>query len=173
LPIPFTEEAVHHVAARVRRVQEVLGRRIALENVSYYAAPEQAMSEVTFINAVLAEADCDLLLDLNNLYVNSLNHRYDPLGFLRQLPGGRIRYAHVAGHYLEPDGLRVDTHGAAVIEPVWGLLREAYRLFGVFPTLLERDFNLPPLEDLLAEVETLAALQREWGGSEERRRGHG
>jgi len=173
LPIPFTEEAVHHVAARVRRVQEVLGRRIALENVSYYAAPEQAMSEVAFINAVLAEADCDLLLDLNNLYVNSLNHRYDPLGFLRQLPGGRIRYAHVAGHYLEPDGLRVDTHGAAVIDPVWDLLRDAYRLFGVFPTLLERDFNLPPLQELLAEMETIAALQREWGGSEERRRAHG
>ncbi len=159
LPIPFTEEAVRHVAARVRRVQDMLERRIALENVSYYAAPSQEMPEIDFINAVLEEADCDLLLDVNNIYVNSINHCYDPVGFLAQLPARRILYAHVAGHYEEAPDLRVDTHGADVIDPVWALLAEAYARFGVFPTLLERDFNIPPLDELVEEVSTIARLQ--------------
>ena len=159
LPIPFTEEAVHHVAARVRRVQDILERRIALENVSYYAAPGQEMPEVDFIGAVLTEADCDLLLDVNNIYVNSINHRYDPFEFLARLPGERIRYAHIAGHYVEAPDLRVDTHGADVIDPVWELLDAAYARFGVFPTLLERDFNIPPMPRLLCEVERIAAAQ--------------
>jgi uncharacterized protein len=101
MPIPFTAEAVTYVAARVKRVQEILGRRIALENASYYAAPGQELSELDFIRAVLEEADCDLLLDVNNIYVNSINHRYDPVQFLYGLPGERIRYVHVAGHYHE------------------------------------------------------------------------
>lgn len=113
LPIPFTEDAVHYVAARIRRTQEILDRRIAIENVSYYGAPGQEMQEIDFINAVLAEADCDLLLDINNIYVNSINHRYDPETFLKVLPGERIAYAHVAGHYVEAEDLRVDTHGQA------------------------------------------------------------
>ena len=161
LPIPFTEEAVHHVATRVRRVQDLLERRIALENVSYYAAPGQEMPEIDFINAVLEEADCDLLLDINNIYVNAINHRYDPVGFLGRLPARRILYAHIAGHYEEAPDLRVDTHGADVIDPVWTLLAEAYARFGVFPTLLERDFNIPPLEVLTEEVGTIARLQAE------------
>jgi uncharacterized protein (UPF0276 family) len=159
LPIPFTEEAVRHVAARVRRVQDILERRIALENVSYYAAPGQEMAEIDFVNAVLAEADCDLLLDVNNIYVNAINHRYDPVDFLARLPGERILYAHIAGHYEEAADLRVDTHGADVIDPVWNLLADAYDRFGVFPTLLERDFNIPPLDVLLGEVDTIAQLQ--------------
>lgn len=161
LPIPFTEGAVRHVAARVRRVQDLLERRIALENVSYYAAPGQEMSEIDFINAVLAEADCDLLLDVNNIYVNSINHGYDPVDFLARLPAERIAYAHIAGHYVEAPDLRVDTHGADVIDPVWALLAEAYARFGVFPTLLERDFNIPPLDQLVAEVAIIARLQAE------------
>jgi uncharacterized protein (UPF0276 family) len=160
MPIPFTEEAVTHVARRVRQVQDMLERRIALENVSYYAAPGQEMSELDFINAVLTEADCDLLLDVNNIVVNSINHRYDPLAFLNGLPGGRIVYGHVAGHYAEAPDLRVDTHGADVIEPVWQLLDRAYERFGVFPTLLERDFNIPPLETLTDEVARIAQSQR-------------
>jgi uncharacterized protein (UPF0276 family) len=159
LPIPFTEEAVHHVADRVRRVQDILERRIALENVSYYAAPGQEMPEIDFINAVLEEADCDLLLDVNNIYVNSINHGYDPVDFLGRLPPDRILYAHIAGHYEETPDLRVDTHGADVIDPVWALLAEAYARFGIFPTLLERDFNIPPLEVLVQEVGTIARLQ--------------
>ena len=159
LPLPFTEEAVAHVAGRVCEVQDILGCRIALENASYYAVPQQEMSESEFIAAVLQEADCDLLLDVNNIYVNSINHRYDPLEFLHSLPLDRARYIHVAGHYDEAEDLKIDTHGADVIDPVWGLLAEAYRLCGALPTLLERDFNLPPLVELLAEVDQIRQLQ--------------
>lgn len=160
MPIPFTEEAVRHVAARIRRVQDVLGRRIAVENVSYYAAPYQAMDEVDFINAVLAEADCDLLLDVNNIYVNAINHGYDAHDFLARMPTARIASYHIAGHYDEADDLKVDTHGAAVKEEVWSLLQAAYRIHGVHPTLLERDFNFPAMPVLLAEVERIRVLQR-------------
>jgi len=159
LPIPFTDEAVRHVAARVRQVQDILGRRIALENASYYAAPGREMDEITFINAVIAESDCDLLLDVNNIQVNAINHGYDPYELLSALPGERICYGHIAGHHVEAEGLRVDTHGAAVIDPVWDLLDAAYDRFGVFPTLLERDFNIPPVPELLTEVEHIAKAQ--------------
>ncbi len=162
MPIPFTDDAVHYVAGRIRRVQEILERRIAIENVSYYAAPGAQMDENSFINAVLKEADCDLLLDVNNIYVNSVNHRYDPVEFLKALPGDRIAYCHVAGHYREDVDLIVDTHGANVIDPVWDLLDKAYAHFGVFPTLLERDFNFPPLPELLGEIETIHRYQRKW-----------
>jgi uncharacterized protein (UPF0276 family) len=105
------------------------------------------------------------LLDINNIYVNSINHRYDPETFLRALPGERIAYAHVAGHYVEAEDLRIDTHGADVIDPVWRLLETAYRHFGVFPTLLERDFNIPPAEVLLSEVDIIVGLQRKCSAS--------
>ena len=165
MPIPFTDEAVAHVAARIRQVQDALGRRIAVENVSYYAAhPQpagtQAMDEATFVAAVLAEAGCDLLLDVNNVYVNAVNHGYDPHAFLARMPGDRIASYHVAGHYDEAVDLKVDTHGAPVKGDVWDLLAEAYRLHGVRPTLLERDFNLPPLAVLLEEVDRIRQLQR-------------
>ena len=159
LPLPFTEQAVHHVAGRIRRVQDALGRRLAVENVSYYAAPHQAMAEIDFVNAVLEEADCDLLLDVNNVYVNAINHRYDPLHFLDRLPGHRICYIHVAGHYDEADDLKIDTHGAPVKGDVWSLLEAAYARFGVRPTLLERDFHFPPFAELLDEVATIRACQ--------------
>jgi uncharacterized protein (UPF0276 family) len=162
MPIPFTEEAVHHVAARIRRVQDILERRIAMENISYYAAPGREMEEIEFINAVLEEADCDLLLDVNNIYVNSINHRYDAETFLTSLPAERVVYFHIAGHYDEADDLKVDTHGAAIIDPVWALLETAYRHFGVVPTLLERDFNIPPLPELLGEVSHIKGLQEKW-----------
>ncbi len=160
LPIPFTEEAVYYVAARVRQAQDILGRRMALENASYYAAAGHELSELEFINAVVAEADCGLLLDVNNIYVNSINHRYDPYEFLAGLPGERATYIHIAGHYHEAEDLRVDTHGADVIDPVWDLLRAAYQRFGILPTLLERDFNIPPLTELLNEVELVREQQR-------------
>jgi uncharacterized protein (UPF0276 family) len=163
MPIPFTEEAVQYVADRIRRVQDILERRIGMENVSYYAAPGQEMSEIDFVNAVIAEADCDLHIDINNIYVNAINHRYDAGEFLRALPGHRIVYAHIAGHYVEAEDLRVDTHGDDVCEPVWDLLKVAYEAFGVFPTLLERDFNIPPLNELLTEVDRIIEYQ---GGAE-------
>lgn len=159
LPIPFTEEAVHYVASRVRQVQDIIGGRMALENASYYAQPHSDLSEVEFINAVVQESDCDLLLDVNNIYVNSINHGYDPVEFLASLPLARARYIHVAGHYNEADDLKVDTHGADVIDPVWSLLAEAYRHLGPIPTLLERDFNFPPLPELLGEVNQIRTLQ--------------
>jgi len=162
MPIPFTAEAVHWVAQRVRRVQEILERPMALENVSYYAHPGGDLQEIEFLNAVLEEADCGLHLDVNNIYVNSINHGYDPEAFLDRLPGERIVYCHVAGHYEEAEDLRVDTHGSEVIDPVWRLLERAYERFGVFPTLLERDFNIPPLPELLQEVGSIAELQQKW-----------
>lgn len=169
LPLPFTEEAVNYVAQRIRRVQDFLGQRIAMENASYYAAPAQAMSELDFINAVLEEADCDLLLDVNNIFVNSINHGYDPGAFLAGLPVERARYVHVAGHYVEAEDLRVDTHGADVINPVWELLGAAYRRFGALPTLLERDFNIPRLPELLGEVHTIRRLQQLYRRSPDKR----
>ena len=160
MPIPFTEEAVKHVAGRIRRTQDILERRIAVENASYYCAPGAEMAEIEFILAVLDDADCDLLLDINNIYVNSVNHGYNAVEFLHQLPGERIAYSHIAGHYNEAEDLIVDTHGADVIDPVWALLDEAYKFFGVFPTLLERDFNIPPLPELLSEVEKIGEIQQ-------------
>jgi uncharacterized protein len=163
MPIPFTEEAVRYVSARIRRTQEILEQKIAVENASFYVAPViNKMSELEFIKAVLEEADCLLHLDVNNVYVNSVNHRYDALQFIRSLPAERTVYLHIAGHYREAEDLIVDTHGAGVIDPVWALLEKTYQIFGVHPTLLERDFNIPPLEELAAEVRRIAALQAKW-----------
>jgi len=160
MPIPFTLEAVDYVADRISQIQDFLGQRIALENASYYAAPGQDMSEIEFTAAVLEKADCGLLLDVNNIYVNSINHQYDAREFMASLPGHRVVYGHIAGHYNEAEDLRVDTHGADVIDPVWDLLDLAYKQFGVFPTLLERDFNIPPVDKLLLEVERISTIQR-------------
>jgi len=162
MPIPFTEEAVHYVAGRIRHVQDVLERRIGMENVSTYAMPAGEMSELEFLNAVLAEADCGLHLDINNIFVNSINHGLDAREYLTGIPAGRIVYAHIAGHYREDDDLRVDTHGEDVLAEVWDLLDEAYARYGVFPTLLERDFNIPPLAELLGEVDEIVNRQRMW-----------
>jgi uncharacterized protein (UPF0276 family) len=168
LPIPFTGDAVKHVAARIRRAQDILERRIAIENASFYvAAPIAEMDEIAFIRAVLVEADCDLHLDVNNVYVNSVNHRYDPLEFIRAMPTERIVYLHMAGHYVEAEDLIVDTHGADVIDPVWALLDATYRIHGVAPTLLERDFNIPPLHELAREVERIAEIQARYRQDEQ------
>ncbi|MDC8831815.1 HvfB family MNIO-type RiPP peptide maturase [Alteromonas gilva] len=159
MPIPFTDEAVQYVADRVRKVQDILERPLVLENVSYYITADNRLSELEFINSVLAEADCSMLLDVNNVYVNSINHRYDPYQFIDKLPGKRIVYGHIAGHFDEAEDLRVDTHGSDVIEPVWQLLEHAYKTHHVFPTLLERDFNIPPMADLLKEVQRIKQIQ--------------
>lgn len=163
MPIPFTQEAVTYVASRIKQVQDILERRIAVENVSYYAAPGQEMQEIDFLNAVLEEADCDLLLDINNIFVNSINHGYDAEKFMTSVPKERVVYFHVAGHYVEAEDLRVDTHGSDVPNDVWSLLEKAYTHFGNVPTLLERDFNIPPLSKLLLEVDTVRSLQTKFG----------
>jgi hypothetical protein len=159
MPIPFTGEAVSYVAERIRRTQDILEQRIAIENIAYYAAPGKAMEELDFLLAVLAEADCDFLLDVNNLYVNSVNQGYDAEAFIAALPGGRIVSLHIAGHHAESEDFLIDTHGAPVIDPVWRLLDRVYERFGVLPTLLERDFNLPPLSELLTEIDAILRLQ--------------
>jgi len=159
MPIPFTEEAVTHTAKRIQRVQEILERRIVMENVSYYAAPGQEMTEIDFLNGVLEQADCDLLLDVNNIYVNSINHKYDAETYIKSVSSDRIAYLHIAGHYDEADDLKVDTHGADIIDPVWDLLQTTYQHHGVIPTLLERDFNIPSLESLISEVDQIKHYQ--------------
>lgn len=161
LPMPFSDEAALHVAKRIRQVQDFLGQRIAVENISYYASPFTALTEAEFINAVLAEADCDLLLDVNNVYVNSINHGYDARDFIAAMPTHSITYMHVAGHFDEADDLKIDTHGSDVIDPVWQLLEFSYCCHGVHPTLLERDFNFPPLPSLLAEVNRIRFTQQQ------------
>ena len=163
LPIPFTVDAVKHVAARIRRTQDILGRRIAVENASFYTPLASELSEPEFLLAILAEAGCDLLLDVNNVYVNSVNHCYDPRAFIDRIPAERVVYLHVAGHYNEAPDLIVDTHGADVVDPVWDLLGYTYRRIGVKPTLLERDFNIPPLPQLLAELGRVRSVQAATG----------
>ena len=163
LPIPFTADAVKHVAARIRRTQDILGRRIAVENASFYTPLASELSEPEFLLAILAEADCDLLLDVNNVYVNSVNHRYDARAFIDRIPAERVVYLHVAGHYNEAPDLIVDTHGADVVDPVWQLLEYTYDRIGVKPTLLERDFNIPPLPQLLAELRRVRSVQAATG----------
>lgn len=168
LPIPMTEKAVHYVAARIRQTQEILERRIAVENASFYvSAPISDMDEFEFLEAVLTEADCDWHIDVNNIYVNSVNFGFNPQHFLERAQQARLAkkvvYGHVAGHYEEAPDLLIDTHGASVIDPVWNLQAEAYRLLGVFPTLLERDTNIPPLSDLMPELCTISRLQMEVG----------
>lgn len=161
LPVPFTEEAVHYVAQRIRQTQDILEQRIAVENASFYVqAPISEMDEVSFINAVLSEADCDLHLDINNVYVNSVNFGFDPYAFLNQMPAARIVYGHMAGHLQVAPDLLVDTHGEAIIPPVWQLLAHAYQTLGSFPTLLERDSHIPALNVLMQEVNQIHAYQQ-------------
>lgn len=160
MPIPFTEEAIKHVVSRIVQVQDIIERPLVLENVSYYIAPGQEMDELEFTKSILKESGCQMLLDVNNVYVNSINHKYDAKAFINGLPSDKIVYGHIAGHYDEAEDLKVDTHGADVIEPVWDLLEHAYLTHGVFPTLLERDFNIPPLSELLAEVKKIKQIQQ-------------
>lgn len=161
LPIPCTGDAVQWVAARIRQAQDILGMQIGIENASRYLTPPGAeMSEADFICAVIKEADSLLHLDVNNVYVNSCNFAFDPLEFLDALPLDRTCYLHVAGHHVEPDGLLIDTHGATVIDPVWALLDAVYARVGPLPTCLERDFNLPALDELAREVAQITAAQQ-------------
>jgi uncharacterized protein (UPF0276 family) len=153
LPLPHTEEAVHHVAGRVRQVQDFLGRRILLENVSTYAEfVQSAMPEWEFLSAVAEAADCLLLLDVNNIYVNSQNHGFDPLRYLDAVPARRVQQIHLAGHSRN-GALLIDTHDHPVPEPVWALYAEALRRFGAVATMVERDDRIPPLQELVAELD--------------------
>jgi hypothetical protein len=153
LPLPYTEEALRHVVERVRRVQDFLGRRLLLENVSSYLTyRDSRLTEWEFLCAVADEADCLILLDVNNIYVSGYNHGFDPRTYLEAIPGERVRQIHLAGHrnlgrYL------IDTHDEPVTAPVWDLYELAARRFGPVSTMIERDDQIPPLPELLAELE--------------------
>ena len=159
MPIPFTDQAVKYVSERIQRVQDIIGQRLIIENVSAYAEPGKEMEEAEFVRAVIETADCDLLLDVNNVYVNSVNHGTDAMAFIKAMPTERIKYLHVAGHFDEADDLLVDTHGMEVKDIVWDVLAETYKIHGVIPTLLERDFNFPAIGELVAEVDQIRSLQ--------------
>lgn len=166
LPVPCTDDTVHWIAERVRQVQDFLEMPIGLENASYYFTPPgSTMAEQDFISAVVAESGCYLHLDVNNIYVNSQNFGFDAIDYLSTLPLSKTGYIHVAGHYVEEDGIIIDTHGAAVIDPVWQLLKRALASIGSdganIPICLERDFNFPAFEQLLLEINTIKDVQRE------------
>ncbi len=158
LPIPFREDAVRHVSKRLKRVQDFLGRKIAIENVSYYTPVAAEMDEATFISSVVEESGCDLLLDINNVFVNAFNHDYDAKGFIDRLPLSKVAYIHMAGHeQVEPD-LIIDTHGQPIIDPVYELFEWTVQKLRPVPVLLERDYNNTDLPEMQAEMTRLKEI---------------
>ena len=161
LPLPFTEEAIHNAASKIRQVQDSLGRRIMVENVSTYLRFRgSGMTEWEFLTAVVEEADCGILLDINNIYVNSRNHGFDPYLYLSGVPAGRVRQFHLAGHEDHGDFL-IDTHDQPVPDPVWSLFRAAVRRFGPVPALIERDAHIPEFSFLQDEARRADRLLQE------------
>lgn len=159
LPIPFTEDAVKHVSDRIKKVQDFLERKLVIEIVSYYSPLAAEMKEIEFINAVLNESDCLLLLDVNNIYVNGFNHHYNAKEFITQLPKEKVAYIHMAGHLQIDDDLIIDTHGEPIIDPVYELFEFTMNwLQKPVPVLLERDFNIPELAEIQREIEQLRYL---------------
>jgi uncharacterized protein (UPF0276 family) len=158
MPLPYTEEALSCVVERVGQVQDVLGRQILLENVSSYLTYHASdMTEWEFLREVAQRADCGILLDINNIYVSSVNHGFDASAYLRAMPKARVRQFHLAGHSDE-GGHLIDTHDHPIIEPVWNLYTEALALFGAVPTMIERDDNIPELAELVAELQIAREL---------------
>lgn len=160
LPLPYTEEALAHVAARVARVQDVLGRRILLENVSSYVRyAESQLSEWEFLAALAERADCDILLDVNNIYVSAFNHEFDPHAYLAAIPPSRVKQIHLAGHSHMGTHI-IDTHDHPIIDDVWTLYAAALRRFGPVPTMIERDADIPPYAVLVAELDQARRIAR-------------
>lgn len=160
LPIPFTEDAVKNVSKNIRQVQDILERKIAIEIVSYYTPIAPEMSEIDFINSIVSEANCNLLLDVNNVYVNGFNHHYNPKEFLPQLDLSKVKYIHMAGHTKVADDLIIDTHGENIIDPVYDLFQFTMELLQRdVPVLLERDFNIPELAILKHEMDRLQTIK--------------
>ncbi len=163
MPLPYTEETIAHVAARVEQVQDFLGRQILLENVSSYVTYNASqLSEWEFLSAIAERADCLLLLDINNIYVSSHNHAFDPLDYLDGVPVDRIQQFHLAGHSYQ-NQLIIDTHDHPICDPVWLLYQQAVERFGRISTMIERDDNIPPLDELVAELEVARRLAAEQG----------
>lgn len=163
LPIPFRQDAVKHIVQRIKQVQDILEMPLVLENVSYYTPVAAEMTEVEFISAIVKESGCNMLLDVNNVYVNSFNHQYDPKEFIKKLPLDKVAYIHMAGHEQVSDTLIIDTHGQAVIENVFELFDYAVGLIKPVPVLLERDFNIPELEELQGEITRMdTIIAKKW-----------
>ncbi len=161
LPLPFTEEAAQIASQRLIEVRDAIELPLALENASYYAPQcEDGLAEADFVVDVLERADAKLLLDVNNIYVNSRNFDFDPKAYIDKIPADRVVQIHVAGHFVREDGLRIDTHGEPVPDEVYQLLDYTLRRVGPVPVLLERDNNVPPLDELLAEVDELWRIYR-------------
>lgn len=166
LPVPFRDDAIKHVAKRIREVQDFLERRIAIENVSYYTPVAAEMDEASFVKSVVEEADCDMLLDVNNVYVNAFNHNYDAKEFIRKLPLERVKYIHMAGHeQVEPD-LIIDTHGQPIIDKVYELFDWTIQKLDPVPVLLERDYNYDDMTQLQQELQILKTItKKHWEAS--------
>ena len=158
MPLPYTEDTVAHVASRVRQVQDFLGRQILLENVSSYITFVQSeMTEWAFLRAIAEQADCHILLDINNIFVSAFNHGFEPIEYIEGIPIGRVKQFHLAGHENRGD-IIIDTHDAPVIDRVWDLYASACRRFGPVSTMIERDDHIPPLEELLVELNHARAI---------------
>ena len=163
LPIPFRQDAVKHIVQRIKQVQDILEMPLVLENVSYYTPVAAEITEVEFISAIVKESGCNMLLDVNNVYVNSFNHQYEPKEFIKKLPLDKVAYIHMAGHEQVSDTLIIDTHGQAVIDSVFELFDYAVGLVKPVPVLLERDFNIPELEELQGEITRMdTIIAKKW-----------
>lgn len=161
MPLPYTDEALMHVARRVREVQDFLGRKLVLENVSSYVTyTHSQMQEWEFLAALTAEADCELLLDVNNVYVSSVNHGFDAEAFLAAIPADRVRQMHLAGHQRQ-NNILIDTHDQPVPAEVWSLYRKAVDRFPGVATMIERDGNIPPLAELVGELDQARGIAGE------------
>ncbi|MEY5048267.1 MAG: hypothetical protein RLZZ175_1626 [Bacteroidota bacterium] len=158
LPIPFRNDAVNHISARISQVQDFLDRELVLEIVSYYTPIEAEMSESEFINKIVSKSGCKLLLDVNNIFVNSFNHNYNPNQFIKELPLDKVAYIHIAGHEQVSDDLIIDTHGQPIVEPVYQLLSDTLPQISPVPILLERDFNIPDANELQDEIDKLRKI---------------
>jgi len=158
LPIPFRKDAVKHIVARIKQVQDVLEMPLAIENVSYYTPVAAEMDEATFISEIVNESGCNMLLDVNNVYVNSFNHKYNAKEFITKLPLDKVAYIHMAGHEQISDTVIIDTHGEAVIDQVFDLFEYTTGLLKPVPVLLERDFNIPELEELQGEITRMESI---------------
>lgn len=161
LPIPFREDTVNHIVERIRQVQDVLERRLVLENVSYYTEVGAEMTELEFLNAIISGSGCKMLLDVNNVYVNAFNHQYDARSFIEGLPLSEVAYVHMAGHEKVDEDLIIDTHGQPIIDPVYELFEWTLGRIHPVPVLLERDFNIPEMNELESEMNRLKAICNE------------
>jgi uncharacterized protein (UPF0276 family) len=166
LPIPFTEDAVKHIVEKIRIVQDYLERPLTLENVSYYTNSTPELSEAEFISAIVQESNCNLLLDVNNVFVNAFNHNYDPKEFIHNLPLNKVSYVHMAGHLQISDDLIIDTHGEDIIQDVFDLYEMTLPLLNPVPVLLERDFNFPEMSSIIQEISALETIAtKQWSNA--------